>query len=698
MRSENIVPKGRNMKRLQWLILSSLTALTLVACPEVPDPNAVATITVAPASLNLEVGQSVGPLLAVAQNANGDTLTGKTFTWNSSDPSIATVTAEGRVTALKGGSVNITSSSEGKQGRAGLNISFTLRIGATTYGNNPVTVFVSKADGSLINSKTVNPLPDQRGNNEVLEFPDLPGDALVTAAYQVSKPVGGASGTYTRLSTIPASYANGRGYFFVNNYEYLGSLYAKLDRPEGLNAVFVRRFLPENNTEDQYFGNGDARDLTAQFSYNGFQQTYQQLNINFTDAASTTVKACAINTFTNLKIWKGIAITNPIGGDYASIQTCSVRRADGADLGNPITFSNGNILEIEMGGLGFYKVTITENTPVNGTVAPTAKGLAKPYVAPFQNVYTYDLQKNGLYSALFVAYDVNKNPIAYKFLKNRTMPGSGLDTLEVKANEWQTDLTQTVFMISNVGTGWTGYYCPSLFGYIGGIYSASAFDCNNNNTVPGTYTFNRKFVPGFEKYGFTFGNIAEETYNAPGAPSRISRLEKRDLNTLPASVNLDFSTDFMPFPIIGALSSVGTPRPGVSWIYGGDTSKLEQVTAYIFERDKKSGNDSVQQPGIDYYWDLRQLPTMLNTVKFPELPSSISAYAPIEGTRNYRINVNLQEKATSSYRYVQLSRNLNEDSNASTANSTLGEAALRQKSVPQSGSELKTDQFSIVLK
>jgi Bacterial Ig-like domain (group 2) len=687
------------MKKLRWLVLSSVAMFTLVACSEVPDPNAIVTITVAPASLNLEVGQSAGPLLAVAQNANGDTLTGKTFTWLSSDPSIASVTAEGRVTALKGGAVNITSSSEGKQGSASLGISFTLRVGATTYGNNPVTVFVSKADGSLINSKTVNPLPDQRGNNEVLEFSDLPGDALVTAAYQVSKPVGGIIGTYTTLSTLPAAYANGHGYSLLGNSVYIGTLYAKLEHPEGLNATYVKRLLPESYSEDQAFGNGDARDLTAQFAYQNYQTSNQQLVINFTDTVSTlAVRACVINKFTDPKVWKGVAIPNIVGSDYSLAQPCLLRRADGVDLGNPVTFSNGNVFEIEMGGLGFYKVTISENTAATGSTPPTAKGLAKPYVAPSQSIYTNDLQKNGLYSVLFIAYDTNNNPVAYRFFKNRSMPANAVDSLEVKANEWQTDLTQTVITINNSVD--TGYYCPSLFGYFGGINSANTYVCGNSDTSPfnGSHIFNRKFVPGFEKYGFTFGEFAKEAFNAPGAPSRVSRLEKRDLSALPSSVNLDFLTDFMPLPVIGAISGIGTARPGLAWTYSGDVSKLEQVSAYITERDKKSGNESVQQPGFNYYWGLSQLPTTLTNIKIPELPSSISAYAPVEGVRNYRINVSLQEKATTSYRYAEFSRNLNEDSSASTASTTLGEAIWRQKNMPQPGSKLKTDLFSIVLK
>jgi uncharacterized protein YjdB len=71
-----------------------------------------ATVTVAPAAVTIRDGASV-QLTATAADARGNPITGRPFTWGTSDGSRATVSTTGRVTAKKPGTVIITASLDG---------------------------------------------------------------------------------------------------------------------------------------------------------------------------------------------------------------------------------------------------------------------------------------------------------------------------------------------------------------------------------------------------------------------------------------------------------------------------------------------------------------------------------------------------------------------------------------------------------
>jgi trimeric autotransporter adhesin len=77
----------------------------------------VATVTVAPATLPLQVG-ATGALTATTRDAANNVLTGRPITWSSGNTAIATVAPNGTVTAVAPGSATITAASEGKTGTA----------------------------------------------------------------------------------------------------------------------------------------------------------------------------------------------------------------------------------------------------------------------------------------------------------------------------------------------------------------------------------------------------------------------------------------------------------------------------------------------------------------------------------------------------------------------------------------------------
>jgi len=90
----------------------------------------VASVTVSPASVSLVVGGTQA-LTATLRDANGNILTGRTVTWVSSAPLVASVTGGGVVSGLVVGSATLTATSEGQSGTAAVTV-------ATGGGNPPL--------------------------------------------------------------------------------------------------------------------------------------------------------------------------------------------------------------------------------------------------------------------------------------------------------------------------------------------------------------------------------------------------------------------------------------------------------------------------------------------------------------------------------------------------------------------------------
>jgi uncharacterized protein YjdB len=82
-----------------------------------PAPLPVASVTVTFNAQSLTIGQST-QALAVARDANGNILSGKTVIWSSDDQPLASVSANGLVTALASGSATIIAKVDGVIGYA----------------------------------------------------------------------------------------------------------------------------------------------------------------------------------------------------------------------------------------------------------------------------------------------------------------------------------------------------------------------------------------------------------------------------------------------------------------------------------------------------------------------------------------------------------------------------------------------------
>lgn len=97
------------------------TATVTVPTPPAP-PQTVASVAVSPASATIRVGGPQGGrrvnLTATARTAGGATVSGVSFTWQSSNANVARVSADGRVDAVAPGLVTITATGGGRSGTA----------------------------------------------------------------------------------------------------------------------------------------------------------------------------------------------------------------------------------------------------------------------------------------------------------------------------------------------------------------------------------------------------------------------------------------------------------------------------------------------------------------------------------------------------------------------------------------------------
>ena len=86
--------------------------VTVTAEPVTPEP--VVTIDIEPAAPGVAVGETV-QLTATPRDASGEALSGRTVSWSSANPAIASVSQGGLVTGVTGGSAEITATIEGVQ-------------------------------------------------------------------------------------------------------------------------------------------------------------------------------------------------------------------------------------------------------------------------------------------------------------------------------------------------------------------------------------------------------------------------------------------------------------------------------------------------------------------------------------------------------------------------------------------------------
>ena len=149
----------------QAVITASLTGTGLSATSTVTvTPVPVASVSVTPSPDTLVVGQQL-QLTATPQDASGNALSGRTVSWGGSDDGVATVSSNGRVTALAAGTMTVSATSEGKTGTATIVVNSvpvaSVAISPATQSvvvgqNTPAFTAVTKdASGNVLNGRTV---------------------------------------------------------------------------------------------------------------------------------------------------------------------------------------------------------------------------------------------------------------------------------------------------------------------------------------------------------------------------------------------------------------------------------------------------------------------------------------------------------------------------------------------------------------
>lgn len=140
----------------------ALGPLFLAGCggdSSIVDPPAeagpVAAVTVSPTSGAIAFLGQTFRLQATAKDASGTTVSGVTFTWTSSDPSVVSVDETGLATAVAGGKADVTASAEGFSATAVIRVTgpSDLQFLQATWGGQAVF-----HDGTSVDSMTVSAL------------------------------------------------------------------------------------------------------------------------------------------------------------------------------------------------------------------------------------------------------------------------------------------------------------------------------------------------------------------------------------------------------------------------------------------------------------------------------------------------------------------------------------------------------------
>jgi uncharacterized protein YjdB len=124
----------------------------------------VNSVQIIPSSATISVGRTAG-LIAQLLDAAGAPLAGRTVTWSSSAPQIASVASDGVVTAVAAGQATITATAEGKSGTASVtvtpvpvaSISVSPTSASITSGKTQLfTATVLDAQGNVLSGRVVS--------------------------------------------------------------------------------------------------------------------------------------------------------------------------------------------------------------------------------------------------------------------------------------------------------------------------------------------------------------------------------------------------------------------------------------------------------------------------------------------------------------------------------------------------------------
>lgn len=172
----------------------------------------VARIDITPVTLSLVEGESDN-LSAVAKDANGEVLDDRAIAWRSSDVTIASIDAAGRVTAIRAGTAAMTAETEGKSATAEVTVTAvpvaTVDVSALsalleTGDQQTLTVTLKGAAGQVLEERTVTWTTNNAAIATVSEAGVVvargPGQVTITATSE-----GKSASTATTIEAPPSA-------------------------------------------------------------------------------------------------------------------------------------------------------------------------------------------------------------------------------------------------------------------------------------------------------------------------------------------------------------------------------------------------------------------------------------------------------------------------------------------------------------
>src|SRR5437867_7816868 len=176
--------------------VSTAASVTVTGCP-LP----VASVSVTPATATIGVGQTA-QYAAITRDAFGNPLGGRTVTWSSSNPAVATVNGAGQATGVAVGSATLTATSEGKSGTAAIlvtnvpvaSVTVSPATASVPAGQGvQLTATLKDADGNGVAGRTVTWSSDKTA--EATVGGSGPGSGMVGGAATVTATGGARAGT-----------------------------------------------------------------------------------------------------------------------------------------------------------------------------------------------------------------------------------------------------------------------------------------------------------------------------------------------------------------------------------------------------------------------------------------------------------------------------------------------------------------------
>ncbi len=200
----------------------ALGSATITATSEGKSGTTIVTVVPAPASVSVVVVQpardtmlpsTTFQLSAVTKDSAGNVLTGRTVAWTTSNPSVATVSSAGLVSATSvGGAATITATSEGKNGTSTITVITpiaTITVSPATKtvlagDTAPFTATAKDASGNVLAGRALTWSSSNAAVASVSSTGTATGTGVGTATITATAPLEGKSGSAT-LTVNPAS-------------------------------------------------------------------------------------------------------------------------------------------------------------------------------------------------------------------------------------------------------------------------------------------------------------------------------------------------------------------------------------------------------------------------------------------------------------------------------------------------------------